>query len=96
MNYVFLLLGHCASLRKKSITTIPLMCRLTKQRLREARIQAVDYLILLLAGVCLGTLAKVSDETFGALGYTYTVIAVCKSLMIEMSSLHLESVHMHC
>lgn len=52
--------------------------RVGKQRLRDARIQAVDYLILLLAGVCLGTLAKVSDETFGALGYTYTVIAVCK------------------
>ncbi|BBH04999.1 ABC transporter family protein [Prunus dulcis] len=47
-----------------------------KQRLREARTQAVDFLILLIAGVCLGTLAKVSDETFGAIGYTYTVIAV--------------------
>jgi hypothetical protein len=35
-------------------------------------------MILCLAGICLGTLAKVSDETFGALGYTYTVIAVCK------------------
>ncbi|XP_057472571.1 ABC transporter G family member 28-like [Actinidia eriantha] len=50
--------------------------RVGKQRLREARIQAVDFLILLLAGICLGTLAKVSDETFGSLGYTYTVIAV--------------------
>lgn len=40
--------------------------------------QAVDYLILLLAGACLGSIAKVSDETFGAIGYTYTVIAVCK------------------
>ncbi|KAL8141534.1 hypothetical protein V2J09_014566, partial [Rumex salicifolius] len=39
--------------------------RLGKQRLREAGIQFVDYLILLLAGVCLGILAKVSDETFG-------------------------------
>lgn len=54
------------------------MFRVGKQRLREARIQGVDFLILCLAGVCLGTLAKVSDETFGALGYTYTVIAVCK------------------
>lgn len=53
-------------------------CRVGKQRLREARPQAVDFLILLLAGICLGTIAKVSDETFGALGYTYTVIAVCK------------------
>lgn len=52
--------------------------RVGKQRLREARIQFVDFLILCLAGVCLGTLAKVNDETFGALGYTYTVIAVCK------------------
>lgn len=54
------------------------ICRVGKQRLREARTQAVDYLILLLAGICLGTLAKVSDESFGSLGYTYTVIAVCK------------------
>ncbi|RDX74320.1 ABC transporter G family member 28, partial [Mucuna pruriens] len=40
--------------------------RVGKQRLREARTQAVDFLILLLAGLCLGTLAKVSDESFGA------------------------------
>ena len=53
--------------------------RVGKQRLREARLEVVDYLILLLAGACLGTLAKVSDETFGSLGYTYSVIAVCKS-----------------
>ncbi|PHT97660.1 hypothetical protein BC332_33418 [Capsicum chinense] len=49
-----------------------------KQRLREARIQAVDFLILLLAGLCLGTLAEVSDETFGFMGYLYTVIAIRK------------------
>ncbi|KAI3840529.1 hypothetical protein MKX03_007223 [Papaver bracteatum] len=59
--------------------------RVTKQRLREARIQAVDFLLLLLAGICLGTLAKVSDETFGALGYTYTVIAV--SLLSKIAAL---------
>ncbi|KAL7170186.1 hypothetical protein ACSBR2_035110 [Camellia fascicularis] len=53
--------------------------RVGKQRLREAKMQAADYLILLLAGAALGTLAKVSDETFGALGYTYTVIAICNS-----------------
>lgn len=52
--------------------------RVGKQRLREARGQAADYLILLLAGACLGTLAKANDEEFGALGYTYTIIAVCK------------------
>ncbi|KAL6635366.1 hypothetical protein ACP70R_028037 [Stipagrostis hirtigluma subsp. patula] len=59
--------------------------RCMKQRLREARIQGVDYLILCLAGICLGTLAKVSDETFGALGYTYTVIAV--SLLCKIGAL---------
>ncbi|KAL5565751.1 hypothetical protein UlMin_028915 [Ulmus minor] len=59
--------------------------RVGKQRLREARTQAVDFLILLLAGVCLGTLAKVSDETFGSLGYTYTVIAV--SLLCKIAAL---------
>ncbi|KAK4771791.1 hypothetical protein SAY86_013566 [Trapa natans] len=68
--------------------------RVSKQRLREARIQAVDYLILLLAGVCLGTLAKVSDETFGALGYTYTVIAVSLLCMIAaLRSFSLDKLH---
>lgn len=52
--------------------------RVGKQRLREARVQGIDFLILGLAGVCLGTLAKVNDESFGATGYTYTIIAVCK------------------
>ncbi|KAM5579194.1 ABC transporter G family member 24-like [Rosa sericea] len=61
------------------------LCRVSKQRLREARIQAVDYLILLLAGACLGSLAKVSDLNFGALGYTYTVIAV--SLLCKIAAL---------
>ncbi|KAG6769791.1 hypothetical protein POTOM_025453 [Populus tomentosa] len=59
--------------------------RICKQRLREARLQAVDYLILLLAGACLGTLAKADDETFGFLGYTYTVIAV--SLLCKIAAL---------
>ncbi|CAN4100870.1 unnamed protein product [Withania somnifera] len=59
--------------------------RLGKQRLREARIQSVDFLILLLAGVCLGTLSKVSDESFGAQGYLYTVIAV--SLLGKIAAL---------
>ncbi|PIA26834.1 hypothetical protein AQUCO_08700012v1 [Aquilegia coerulea] len=59
--------------------------RVGKQRLRESRIQVVDFLILLLAGACLGTLAKVSDETFGALGYSYTVIAV--SLLCKIAAL---------
>ncbi|XWS07978.1 hypothetical protein CRYUN_Cryun41cG0037500 [Craigia yunnanensis] len=50
--------------------------RVGKQRMREAKIQATDYLILLLAGACLGTLAKTSNENFWAVGYTYTIIAV--------------------
>ena len=62
-------------------------CRVGKQRLREARTQAVDFLVLLLAGICLGTVAKVSDETFGSLGYTYTVIAVCKFLSLFFLSI---------
>ncbi|KAL8197892.1 hypothetical protein R6Q57_030128, partial [Mikania cordata] len=49
--------------------------RVAKQRIREARLQAVDLLLLLIAGIALGTLAKVSDENFGAVGYTYTIIA---------------------
>lgn len=77
-----------------------MLFRCGKQRLREARIQGVDYLILGLAGICLGTLAKVSDETFGALGYTYTVIAVCKfyiftrvgrCIYIDRNSMHNKS-----
>lgn len=52
--------------------------RVGKQQLREAKIQTIDYLILLLAGACLGTLTKTSDQTFGVAGDTYTVIAVCK------------------
>ncbi|XP_044960712.1 ABC transporter G family member 28-like [Hordeum vulgare subsp. vulgare] len=68
--------------------------RCGKQRLREARIQGVDFLILGLAGICLGTLAKVSDETFGALGYTYTVIAVSLLCMIgALRSFSLEKMH---
>ncbi|KAL0907605.1 hypothetical protein M5K25_022024 [Dendrobium thyrsiflorum] len=59
--------------------------RVGKQRLREARIQGIDFLILGLAGVCLGTLAKVNDESFGAAGYTYTIIAV--SLLCKIGAL---------
>ncbi|XP_015574815.1 putative white-brown complex homolog protein 30 [Ricinus communis] len=59
--------------------------RVGKQRLREARLQAVDYLILLLAGACLGTLTEVDDETFGSTGYTFTVIAI--SLLCKIAAL---------
>uniref|UniRef100_A0A5B7AXX0 Putative ABC transporter G family member 28-like n=1 Tax=Davidia involucrata TaxID=16924 RepID=A0A5B7AXX0_DAVIN len=59
--------------------------RVGKQRLREARIQAIDYLILFVAGACLGSLTKVTDETFGAAGYTHTIIAV--SLLCKIGAL---------
>ncbi|KAK8945225.1 ABC transporter G family member 28 [Platanthera zijinensis] len=59
--------------------------RVGKQRLRDARIQGVEFLILGLAGVVLGTVAKMSDETFGSLGYTFTVIAV--SLLCKIGAL---------
>ncbi|CAN0881184.1 Putative white-brown complex homolog protein 30 [Linum grandiflorum] len=68
--------------------------RVTKQRLREARLQAADLLILLLAGACLGTLAKVDDATFGSTGYTYTVIAVSLLCMISaLRSFTLDKLH---
>ncbi|XP_061345734.1 putative white-brown complex homolog protein 30 [Gastrolobium bilobum] len=59
--------------------------RIGKQQLREAKLQAVDYLLLLVAGAILGILTKVNDETFGSLGYTYTVIAV--SLLCKIAAL---------
>ncbi|KAL3370830.1 hypothetical protein AABB24_007720 [Solanum stoloniferum] len=59
--------------------------RLSKQRLREAKMQAIDYLILLVAGACLGSLTKVRDESFGAPGYTHTIIAV--SLLCKIAAL---------
>uniref|UniRef100_A0A0D9W2J5 ABC transporter domain-containing protein n=1 Tax=Leersia perrieri TaxID=77586 RepID=A0A0D9W2J5_9ORYZ len=68
--------------------------RVTKQRLREARLLAVDFLILGLAGICLGTIAKLSDPTFGMPGYIYTIIAV--SLLCKIAALRsfsLERLH---
>uniref|UniRef100_A0A0E0GXY1 ABC transporter domain-containing protein n=1 Tax=Oryza nivara TaxID=4536 RepID=A0A0E0GXY1_ORYNI len=59
--------------------------RVTKQRLREARLLAVDFLILGLAGICLGTIAKLSDPNFGMPGYIYTIIAV--SLLCKIAAL---------
>jgi len=59
--------------------------RVTKQRLREAGLLVVDFLILCLAGICLGTIAKFSDPTFGVPGYIYTIIAV--SLLCKIAAL---------
>ena len=52
--------------------------RIGKQRLRDSKIQVIDYLILLLAGACLGSISDVSDQSFGVSGYAFTIIAVCK------------------
>ncbi|GJV31497.1 ABC transporter G family member 24 [Tanacetum coccineum] len=59
--------------------------RIAKQRLRESKLQLIDYLILLLAGACLGSITKSSEETFGAPGYTYSIIAV--SLLCKIAAL---------
>ncbi|KAL9227133.1 hypothetical protein vseg_002865 [Gypsophila vaccaria] len=59
--------------------------RITKQRLREAKLQATDYLTLLLAGACLGAISKISDSNFGASGYSYTIIAI--SLLCQIAAL---------
>ncbi|KAL8166850.1 hypothetical protein V2J09_008349 [Rumex salicifolius] len=41
--------------------------RVCKQRLREASLQATDYVILLVAGACLGVISKISDADFALL-----------------------------
>ncbi|XP_019152194.1 PREDICTED: putative white-brown complex homolog protein 30 [Ipomoea nil] len=59
--------------------------RVIKQRLREAKVHAADYMILLVAGACLGTLSKTKGDTFGYFGYMYSVIAV--SLLCKIAAL---------
>ncbi|KAL1367874.1 hypothetical protein HN51_021984 [Arachis hypogaea] len=61
------------------------LIRIVKQRLRESKIQAIDYLILLLAGACLGALSRGNDQKFGGVGYIYTVI--CVSLLCKIAAL---------
>ncbi|KAM3341173.1 putative white-brown complex protein 30 [Capsicum galapagoense] len=59
--------------------------RVGKQRLREAQMQGADYLILLVAGACLGILSNQKGDTFGYYGYLYSVIAV--SLLCKIAAL---------
>ncbi|KAJ8424608.1 hypothetical protein Cgig2_009668 [Carnegiea gigantea] len=59
--------------------------RISKQRLREAKLQATDYAILLIAGACVGTITKIGDSDFGAFGYSYTIIAI--SLLCQIAAL---------
>ncbi|CAI0442704.1 unnamed protein product [Linum tenue] len=69
--------------------------RVFKQRLREAKMQAVDLLILFLAGACLGSLGKANDKNLGASGYSHTIIAVCKQdLAHNFPSFPASSIHM--
>ncbi|KAL2634364.1 hypothetical protein R1flu_005843 [Riccia fluitans] len=59
--------------------------RVAKQRFREPRLFAQDYIILLLAGICMGITADWTDSNLGAKGYTYTIIAI--SLLVMIASL---------
>ncbi|KAF3322103.1 ABC transporter G family member 28-like protein [Carex littledalei] len=59
--------------------------RVVKQRLRDAQGQGIDYLILCLAGTCLGTIARLRDTNFGIPGYIYTIIAI--SLLCKIAAL---------
>nr|XP_034575337.1 ABC transporter G family member 25-like isoform X2 [Setaria viridis] len=59
--------------------------RVAKQRLRESTQQAADYIILCIAGICIGTIARVRDDSFGSDSYGYTIMAV--SLLCQLAAL---------
>ncbi|KAF8672627.1 hypothetical protein HU200_049318 [Digitaria exilis] len=59
--------------------------RVAKQRRRESAQQAVDYLILCIAGICIGTIARVRDDSFGVASYGYAIMAV--SLLCQLAAL---------
>ncbi|CAN6293402.1 unnamed protein product [Urochloa humidicola] len=59
--------------------------RVAKQRLRESTQQAADYLILCIAGICIGTISRVRDDSFGVASYGYTIMAV--SLLCQLAAL---------
>lgn len=71
----------------QSVTILSKYFRVAKQRLREATQQAVDYLILCIAGICIGTIARVRDDSFGVASYGYTIMAVCESASFVVSRL---------
>ncbi|KAM0914979.1 hypothetical protein ACQ4PT_011157 [Festuca glaucescens] len=48
--------------------------RVTKHRLRDGRLLGVDFLILGLSGIGLGTIVKLSNPTFGMPGYIIAVL----------------------
>eukprot|EP00249_Psilotum_nudum_P017200 c26207_g2_i3 orf=1111-3885(+) len=57
--------------------------RVAKQRFRESRVQSQDYLILLLAGACLGFLSDTNDSNLGSGRYPFTIIALSLLCMIS-------------
>ncbi|EFJ20608.1 hypothetical protein SELMODRAFT_443919 [Selaginella moellendorffii] len=57
--------------------------RVSKQRFREARLLVQDYIILFLAGICVGLLADAKDQALGANGYPYSIIALSLLCMIS-------------
>lgn len=63
----------------QSVIILSKCFRVAKQRLRESTQQAADYIILCIAGICIGTIARVRDDSFGSDSYGYTIMAVCKS-----------------
>jgi hypothetical protein len=71
----------------QSVIILSKCFRVAKQRLRESTQQAADYLILCIAGICIGTIARVRDDSFGLASYGYTIMAVCKSASFSFSKL---------
>jgi hypothetical protein len=47
-----------------------------KQRFREVRVHVQDYIIMLIAGACLGFLSNMKDANLGSQGYIFTITAI--------------------
>ncbi|XP_073385802.1 ABC transporter G family member 28 isoform X2 [Physcomitrium patens] len=56
--------------------------RVAKQRFREVKLHIQDYVILLIAGGCLGVLSNMDDTNLGSEGYHFTIIALALLIMI--------------
>lgn len=79
--------SSCALLCKKEFlardgsNVLKRMCgavetRVAKQRFREVKLHIQDYVILLIAGGCLGVLSNMDDTNLGSEGYHFTIIAL--------------------
>jgi hypothetical protein len=51
-------------------------------------VQFQDYVILLLAGACLGPLSGMKDTNLGVTGYFYTLIALGKRTYAATAKIH--------